>query len=53
MAHTLYDTTAIARFITLRFDLPVLDGIKARDDAMKAAGGTTLGDLTGALDLTQ
>jgi acid phosphatase len=51
--HTLYDTTSIARFITRRFDLPVLDGIKARDDAMKAAGGTTLGDLTGALDLSQ
>jgi phospholipase C len=51
--HTLYDTTSITRFITHRFDLPVLDGIKARDDAMKAAGGTTLGDLTGALDLSK
>jgi acid phosphatase len=51
--HTLYDTTSIARFITRRFDLPALEGLKARDEAMKAAGGTLLGDLTGALDLSR
>jgi acid phosphatase len=49
--HTLYDTTSILRFITRRFDLPVLPGLKARDDAMRAAGSGTLGDLTAALDL--
>jgi len=49
--HTLYDTTSILRFITRRFDLPVLAGIKARDEAMAAAGSGQLGDLTAALDL--
>ncbi len=49
--HTLYDTTSILRFITRRFDLPVLAGLKARDDAMAAAGSFRLGDLTAALDL--
>jgi phospholipase C len=51
--HTLYDTTSILRFITHRFDLPELPGLKARDDAMRAAGSGTLGDLTAALDLTK
>ena len=50
--HTLYDTTSILRFITRRFDLPVLPGLKARDDAMAAAGSGSLGDLTAALDLS-
>jgi acid phosphatase len=50
--HTLYDTTSILRFITRRFDLPVLPGLKARDEAMAAAGSGSLGDLTGALDLS-
>jgi phospholipase C len=49
--HTLYDTTSILRFITRRFDLPVLDGIRQRDAAMEAAGSGRLGDLTAALDL--
>jgi phospholipase C len=51
--HTLYDTTSILRFITRRFDLPVLDGIRRRDDAMAAAGSGKIGDLTGALDFSQ
>jgi phospholipase C len=51
--HTLYDTTSILRFITRRFDLPVLAGLKARDDAMNAAGSGHIGDLTSALDLTK
>ena len=34
--HTLYDTTSILRFITKRFDLPVLPGLAARDAALKA-----------------
>jgi phospholipase C len=49
--HTLYDTTSVLRFITRRFDLPVLDGLRLRDEAM-AAHGQKLGDLTGALDLS-
>ncbi len=48
--HTLYDTTSILRFITRRFDLPVLEGLKTRDAAMAAAGSGRLGDLTGSLD---
>jgi phospholipase C len=50
--HTLYDTTSILRFITRRFDLPVLPGLKLRDEAMAAAGSGHLGDLTAALNLS-
>ncbi len=49
--HTLYDTTSILQLITERFALPVLPGLAARAQAI-AAGGQTLGDLTGALDLS-
>lgn len=49
--HTPYDTTSILRFITERFELPVLHGIAVRDDAMRAHGEQPLGDLTGALNL--
>jgi phospholipase C len=49
--HSLYDTTSILRFITRRFELPVLPGLTARDEAMKAHGESTLGDLTNALAL--
>jgi phospholipase C len=41
------------RFITKRFDLPVLAGLKVRDGAMAKAGSGQLGDLTGALDLAK
>lgn len=47
--HTLYDTTSILRFITRRFELPVLPGLAARDAALKAHGQPPLGDLTAAL----
>jgi acid phosphatase len=47
--HTEYDTTSILRFITRRFDLPVLPGLTARDAALKANGQPPLGDLTAAL----
>ena len=47
--HTPYDTTSILRFITKRFDLPTLDGIRLRDETMKANGIAPLGDLSGAL----
>ncbi|TIV91800.1 MAG: acid phosphatase, partial [Mesorhizobium sp.] len=33
--HTQYDTTSILRFITNRYDLPVLQGIVARDRALR------------------
>ena len=49
--HTLYDTTSILRLITRRFGLPVLPGIRARDEAVKAEGGKPFGDLTNALNL--
>jgi phospholipase C len=48
--HTQYDTTSILRFITKRFDLPVLPGIAARDAALKEHGEPPLGDLTGSLE---
>ena len=38
--HTAYDTTSILKFITRRFDLAPLPGVRAR-----------MGDLTGALTL--
>jgi phospholipase C len=47
--HTLYDTTSILRFITRRFGLPVLQGLVARDAALRAHGEPPLGDLSAAL----
>jgi acid phosphatase len=47
--HTQYDTTSILRFITKRFDLPVLPGLVARDEALRAHGHPPMGDLTAAL----
>ncbi len=49
--HTQYDTTSILRLITKRFDLPMLPGITARDEAQKAKGARPTGDLTQALTL--
>lgn len=51
--HTLYDTTSILRFITKRFGLPMLPGLRARDDALTANGNQPMGDLTNALDFPQ
>jgi acid phosphatase len=50
--HTAYDTTSILRLITKRFQLPVLPGIRSRDESVKANGGPPLGDLTNALTLS-
>jgi len=50
--HTPCDTTSILRLITRRFALPVLPGIRARDESVKASGGPPLGDLISALTLT-
>jgi acid phosphatase len=49
--HTLYDTSSILRFITKRFDLPMLPGLTLRDEARAAKGVPPTGDLTGALRL--
>ncbi|WP_244485437.1 acid phosphatase [Pseudolabrys sp. Root1462] len=49
--HTQSDTTSILRFITKRYDLPVLPGLLERDAALKANGHPPMGDLTEALDL--
>ncbi len=51
--HTPNDTTSILRFITSRFGLATLPGIKARDEAIASNGSPPLGDLTEALDVTQ
>jgi phospholipase C len=51
--HTEYDTTSILRFITKRFNLPILPGLAARDAALATSGEPPLGDLTAALDLGQ
>ncbi len=47
--HSFYDTTSILRFITRLHGLPLLDGIKARNEAFAARGAPPPGDLTGAL----
>ena len=47
--HTVYDTASILRLITRVHQLEVLDGLKQRDDAMKARGQAPMGDLTNAL----
>jgi len=49
--HTPYDTGSIARFITHRWSLPVLSGLKLRDSSLEANGQPAMGDLTAALDL--
>lgn len=51
--HSFYDTTSILRFITKRWELPVLEGLLVRDQALKANNGPKLGDLTHALDLSK
>lgn len=48
--HSQYDTTSILRFITLRWSLPVLQGLIARDKALAARGEPPMGDLTPALE---
>ena len=49
--HTQYDTTSILRFITRRFELPMLHGIVVRNEALRAHGKPPMGDLTAALNL--
>jgi acid phosphatase len=49
--HTPYDTASILRFISRRFDLEPLPGVRLRDRALEAHGEPPMGDLTNALDL--
>jgi acid phosphatase len=49
--HTQYDSGSILRLITRRFDLEVLPGIAARDQALAAHGAAPMGDLTNSLEL--
>ncbi len=51
--HTQYDTESILRFISRRYQLPVLNGIKMRDQGLAAHGSPPMGDLTNALDFPQ
>jgi phospholipase C len=50
--HTQYDTTSILRLITKRFALPMLPGLRVRDQKLAANHSAPLGDLTHALNLT-
>jgi len=50
--HTQYDTTSIVRFLTHRFNLPMLPGLEARDAALKANRSKPMGDLTQALSFS-
>jgi acid phosphatase len=47
--HTFYDTTSIMRFLTRLHGLPLLEGLKTRNEAFAARGALPPGDLTGAL----
>jgi acid phosphatase len=47
--HSFYDTTSILRFITRLHGLPLLEGLKVRNDAFAARAAQPPGDLTGAL----
>jgi acid phosphatase len=49
--HTQYDTTSILRFVTRRYQLPVLPGLLARDRALQGNGYAPMGDLTNSLTL--
>ncbi|WP_454766618.1 acid phosphatase [Cupriavidus campinensis] len=47
--HTQYDTASVLRFITHRFALPTLPGLKLRDQSLIANGKPAMGDLSNAL----
>ena len=49
--HTPYDTGSILRFITRRFQLDTLPGLKMRDEGLAKNGSAPMGDLTQALTL--
>ena len=47
--HTFYDTTSILRFISRLHGLPLLQGLKLRNDAFAARNALPPGDLTATL----
>lgn len=47
--HTQYDTASVLRFITHRFALPTLPGLKLRDESLLANGKPAMGDLSNTL----
>ena len=47
--HTQYDTSSFIRFVTNRFSLPILPGLRQRDNALLGNGEKVMGDLTNAL----
>ncbi|MYM95608.1 acid phosphatase [Duganella vulcania] len=47
--HTFYDTTSILRFITRLHGLPLLQGLKLRNEAFAARNALPPGDLTATL----
>jgi acid phosphatase len=47
--HTFYDTTSILRFLTRLHGLPLLEGLKVRNEAFAARGAQPPGDLSGTL----
>lgn len=47
--HTPYDTASVLRFITHRWGLDTLPGLKTRDDALQANGAAPMGDLSAVL----
>ena len=49
--HTAYDTGSITRLLARLFDLPLLAGVRQRDEALRAHGQPPMGDLTAALAL--
>jgi acid phosphatase len=49
--HTPYDTGSILRFITRRWQLETLPGLKMRDEGLAKNGSAAMGDLTQALNL--
>ena len=51
--HTPYDTASILRFITRRWNLETLPGIRMRDEGLAKNGSPPMGDLTQALDFSQ
>ena len=44
--------TSILRFLTHRFNLPMLPGLEARDAALKANRSKPMGDLTEAVSFS-
>ena len=49
--HTQYDTASVLRLITRTFGLDTLQGLRTRDEALRAHGERPMGDLTQALNL--